>query len=160
MRHILKTALLCAALLCALSLQAQTSKTQRQKPSKTEMAQKQASRIADELSLADETRDRFIATFVNCQQEIWASRGRKCGKITSDTQADSLIRARFDQSQRALDLRRRYYDEYRKFLTPRQINRVYELERDMMKHLGDGKRATGSGAKAAKREPGRKQAGS
>lgn len=160
MRHILRAALLCAALLCAMSPAAQHPKAQRHKPSKTEMAQKQASRIADELSLADETRDRFIATFVNCQQEIWSCRGRKCGKVTSDAQADSLIRARFDQSQRALDLRRRYYDEYRKFLTPRQINRVYELERDMMKHIGDRKRPAGSRAKETRTEPSRKRPGS
>lgn len=133
-----------AVLLSPSYLAAQGNKAGKPKPSKTEMAQKQAIRIADILEITDETRDRFIATFVNCQQEIWSlNKGsRKDKKATSltDEQADSLIRARFDHAQRMLDARRRYYDEYRKFLTPCQINRVYELERNMMKQLNGKKR--------------------
>ncbi|MDE6125748.1 MAG: hypothetical protein K2G30_02205, partial [Muribaculaceae bacterium] len=99
---------------------------------------------ADDLALTDETRDRFVATFVNCQQEIWnlnrESRKDKAKDALTDAQADSLIRARFEHAQRVLDSRRRYYDEYRKFLSPRQVSRVYELEREIMKHIGEKKR--------------------
>ena len=143
MRHILKITLLLATLLLAVPVAGREAKERRHKPSKTEMAQKQASRIADELGLEDETRDRFVATFVNCQKDIWGLHpGRpknKRGPSMTDEQADSLIRARFDHSQRMLDTRRKYYEEYLKFLTPRQIDRVYDLERDMMKRLNGNK---------------------
>lgn len=144
MRAVIRILFVLAVLLSPSHFAAQGNKAGKPKPSKTEMAQKQAIRIADILEITDETRDRFIATFVNCQQEIWSfNKGnRKVKKNVSltDDQADSLIRARFDHSQRMLDTRRRYYDEYRKFLTPSQINRVYELERDMMKQLNGKKR--------------------
>lgn len=154
MRRILRITLLLATLLCSVAAPAQQRKEQRPKPSKTEMAQKQATRIADELALSDETRDRFIATFVNCQQEMWnlhkAHKKGKNDKSLTEAQTDSLIRARFDHSQRTLDLRRRYYDEYRKFLTARQVNRVYELERAMMKHLNGKRKAPADCQKPAK----------
>lgn len=138
------TTLMLVALACSWPLRAQQSKPRTSKPSRIEVAQKQASRIADDLALSDETRDRFVATFVNCQQEIWSinRENRKCKAkdALTDAQADSLIRARFDHAQRVLDSRRRYYDEYRKFLSPRQVSRVYELEREIMKHIGEKKR--------------------
>lgn len=144
MRAVIRMILVLAVMFPPLYPAAQKSDSGKSRPSKTEMAQKQAIRIADILEITDETRDRFIATFVNCQQEIWSlNKGsRKDKKATSltDEQADSLIRARFDHAQRMLDARRRYYDEYRKFLTPCQINRVYELERNMMKQLNGKKR--------------------
>ncbi len=151
MLRTIKTILLLAVLLTALPLPAQNRKERRHKVSKTEMARKQATLIADELAFADETRERFIATFVNCQREMWGQLpGRpadKRGKAMTDAQTDSLIRARFDHSQRMLDTRRKYYDKYREFLTPRQISRVYELERDMMKHLNGRKHAARKAAK-------------
>ncbi|MCM1070761.1 MAG: hypothetical protein NC210_00035 [[Clostridium] fimetarium] len=121
------------------------------------MAQKQATRIADELEFADETRDRFIATFVNCQQEMWSLRpgrtDRKREQAMTDAQTDSLIRARFDHSQRTLDTRRKYYDEYRKFLTPKQISRVYEIERKIMKQLNNNRGAAKKKSSPAPKAP-------
>lgn len=144
MRAVIRILFVLAVLLSPSYLAAQGNKAGKPKPSKTEMAQKQAIRIADILEITDETRDRFIATFVNCQQEIWSlHKGNRKDKKTAsltEEQADSLIRARFDHSQRMLDTRRRYYEEYRKFLTPRQINRVYELERNMMKQINGKQR--------------------
>ena len=157
MNRYLRHTLLLAALLCAFCLTAQPKKGQRPKSSKTEMAQKQATRIADELEFANETRDRFIATFVNCQQEMWNLRprhaDRKREQAMTDAQTDSLIRARFDHSQRTLDTRRKYYNEYRKFLTPRQINRVYELERKIMRQINNNRGAAKKPAASTHKAP-------
>ncbi|EGF52450.1 hypothetical protein [Bacteroides fluxus] len=42
---------------------------------------------------------------------------------------------RFAHSQKILDLRKKYYLKYSKFLTPTQIEKVYVLERRMMNRL-------------------------
>ena len=36
------------------------------------------------------------------------------------------MRARFAQSRKVLDIREKYYDEFRKFLSPKQVQKVYD----------------------------------
>lgn len=45
------------------------------------------------------------------------------------------MKERFAHSQKILNLREKYYGEYSKFLTQKQIQRVYQLERQMMQRL-------------------------
>lgn len=45
------------------------------------------------------------------------------------------MQQQFTRSQRILDLREKYYKKYSTFLTQRQIQRVYEIERGMRKKL-------------------------
>ena len=45
------------------------------------------------------------------------------------------MKQRFERSQNILDLRKKYYGIYSTFLTQKQISRVYEIERDMMRRL-------------------------
>ena len=47
----------------------------------------------------------------------------------SDEETEQVLKERFGHSQKILDLRRKYYAIYSKFLTQKQIRRVYELER-------------------------------
>lgn len=55
------------------------------------------------------------------------------------------MKQRFDRSQKILDLRKKYYAIYSTFLTQKQISRVYEIERDMMRRLSQPKpQGTGS----------------
>lgn len=49
--------------------------------------------------------------------------------------AEQAIKERFERSQQLLDLREKYYEEYSKILTQKQIQRVYELERQAMNRL-------------------------
>lgn len=111
--------------------------------SREQLAEKQAKRIAGKLALPADVTEKFIGTYLKCQKEIWAlgpRQGRRGNRSLTDSQTDSVIQARFDYSQRLLDIRKKYYAEYSKFLTPRQIERVYELERQMMKRLRDRRR--------------------
>lgn len=102
------------------------------------LAEKQARKIAESLSLSPEISGKFISVYINCQKEIWSlgprEGGGECAMI-SDQQADSLIQARFDHSQKILDIRKKYYKEYWKFLNPKQIEKVYRMESRMMRHL-------------------------
>lgn len=106
--------------------------------SREQLAEKQAKHIAEELAFPEEISDKFIATYLKCQQEIWAlgpRRDRRRKRSMTESQTDSVIQSRFDHSQKLLDIRRNYYAEYSKFLTAKQIERVYELEQQMTKRL-------------------------
>ena len=102
----------------------------KQKPPRREkLAERQAARIAAELALDSVRAQRFVTTFVQCQREKWALKGRtQRGAQLTEAQTDSLLRAQFVHSQKILDQRRKYYGEYRKFLTATQVARVYQIE--------------------------------
>lgn len=108
------------------------------RPNREQLAQKQARHIAHELAMDEATSEKFIATFCNFQQELWAL-GPRMPKLSKEQRGTSVedaseasIKARFERSQQILNLREKYYAEYSKFLTQKQIERVYELERQMM----------------------------
>ena len=73
---------------------------------------------------------------------------RKSSGINSSSateqESEEEIKAKFERSQKILDIRKKYYSEYSKFLTQKQIQRVYEIEKDIMKrlskHAGKNKR--------------------
>lgn len=108
--------------------------------SRQELAEKQAKHIAEELALSSDVAEKFIATYMEYQKEVWTlspRKGRQGNCSMSDAQTDSVIQSRFDRSQKLLDIRKKYYAEYSKFLSAKQIDRVYELERQTMKRLND-----------------------
>ena len=53
----------------------------------------------------------------------------------TDAEVEKNIKERFAHSRKLLDIREKYYDVYRSFLSPKQIQRVYELEKQVMKRL-------------------------
>jgi hypothetical protein len=127
---------------------------------------KQARHMAIDMSLDDATTKKFIETFKKCQKEIWALRpdkkgkGPKCDKgdkgprgekadrpeprepredITEDM-ARQMIQDQFEQSQELLSIRQKYYAEYSKFLTQRQILQLYKSERNMQERMANHRR--------------------
>lgn len=121
--------------------------TNKQRLTREQLAEAQAEKIAQQLAFDEQTSERFITTYCNCQKEIWAlgPRTRKPkGKMT-DAETEQALKEKFATSQKILDIREKYYEEYSKFLTQLQIQRVYELEKQMMKRLANNgkKRATG-----------------
>lgn len=122
----------------------------KQRMTRDELAEVQAKHIASELAFDDPTTLRFIETYKNYQKEIWnlGPRAKKKNRIDSQTSTEQDLQvelnARFEKSQKILDIRKKYYNEYSKFLTQKQIQRVYEIEKDVMKrlskHAGKNKR--------------------
>lgn len=103
-----------------------------------ELAATQARHIAKQLTLNEATTRRFIDTYCACQQEIWTlAPGQQ-----RSADAAAKIENRFDRSQKILDIRRKYYAEYSKFLTPEQIDKVYRIEKRMMNRLVKKHKAT------------------
>ena len=137
---------------------AQTPK-QKQRLSREQLAEVQAKHIAHDLGLDDKTSSKFIDTYTQCQKEVWALGPRprhKKGDVVSDAQTEQMIKQRFEMSEKILDIRQKYYKKYSLFLTQQQIQRVYEIERQMMKRFAQrGSRKGGN--HAGKPRPGRFQ---
>ena len=133
---------LCAIMMavCSANVQAQDEPSKKQRKSREEIAEAQARHIAHELAFDDATAQKFIATYCEYQKEMWALGPKEHrepkGEMT-DAEAEQAIKNRFEQSQKILDLREKYYKEYSKFLSPKQIERVYELEQQAMRRLSD-----------------------
>lgn len=110
----------------------------KQRPNMEQFAKMQAQRIAQNLALDDKTSQKFVETFCNCRKEMAATRGSRPHKKKmemTDAEADKIIKADFQQGRKLLDIREKYYKAYAKFLTSKQILRVYELERQDMKRF-------------------------
>ncbi len=123
------------ALLMSMTLSAQPN---GKKISREELAVKQAEHISTELAFDDATSKKFQETYCNFQKELWAL-GPSLGKQQSENPSEEEMKQRFERSQKILDLRKKYYAIYSTFLSQKQISRVYEIERDMMRRLSQPK---------------------
>ena len=125
-----------AMLFSSINMSAQSNNQQRL--SREELAEKQARHIAHELALDDATTQKYVATYCAYQKEVWALGPRvkrHQSENATEAEAEQANKARMEQSQKILDLREKYYKEYSKFLTQKQIERAYELEQQVMRRL-------------------------
>ena len=128
---------------------------QKQRLSREQLSEKQAQHISHDLGLDEKTSARFIDTYTQCQKEVWALGPRprlKKGEAASDAQTEQQIKRRFEMSEKILDIRQKYYKKYSQFLTQQQIQRVYELERQMMKRFAQKGPRKGMGGKGGMRK--------
>lgn len=136
MKNIIKVVVLIVAMMASnANLYAQ--KVEQQRITREQLAETQAQFIANEMAMDDETTQQFVETFCQFQKEIWAlgPRPKREKSHLSDKEAEQAMNERFAHSQKILDLRKKYYLKYSKFLTPTQIEKVYVLERRMMNRL-------------------------
>ena len=130
-------------MLTIFSMMAVAQHNDKPRLSREELAEKQAKYIAHELAMDDATTQKFMTTYCAYQKEVWALGPRvKENKDTEMTEAEAerLIQARFERSQKILTIMEKYYKEYSKFLTAKQIERVYEIERQLMHRLSKSKK--------------------
>ena len=114
-----------------------SAQSHRQRLTREQLAEVQAKHIAKEMALDDATSQRFIDTFCQFQRDIWAlgPRPKQPHRQMTDKETEQALKDRFAHSQKILDLRQQYYGIYSEFLTQQQIQRMYELERQMMDRL-------------------------
>ena len=136
MKNMIKILVLAVAMI-TFNVSTYAQKSERQRMTREQLAEAQAHFIADEMAMDDTTAKQFVETFCQFQKDIWAlgPRPKRAASHLSDKEAEQAMNERFTHSQKILDLRKRYYLKYSKFLTPKQIERVYELERKMMNRL-------------------------
>lgn len=136
MKNMIKILVLAVAMI-TFNVSTYAQKSERQRMTREQLAEAQAHFIANEMAMDDTTTKQFVETFCQFQKDIWAlgPRPKRDASHLSDKEAEQAMNERFTHSQKILDLRKRYYLKYSKFLTPKQIERVYELERKMMNRL-------------------------
>lgn len=138
----------------------------------------QAEKIVNELSLDDKTAAKFTDVYKKYMQEqndvrkafakefpmrekVADGKGGTEFKMKkpTDAEVDKMMRERFKLSRKLLDVREKYYDEFRKFLSPKQVMKIYDqgqmdhgkFHKEMnrragMKKSSDGKRDFQKGA--------------
>ena len=100
------------------------------------VAEMQANKIIGELGLDDKTAAKFTDVYKKYMKEMNDLRKEympkvKAGEVSmssmpTDAEVDKMMRNRFKQSRETLDIREKYYDEFRKFLSPKQVQKVYD----------------------------------
>ena len=109
-----------------------------------QMSEMSANRLADELALDDKTTALFKKTYISYMNEIhqlWMNNFPKRAEASEDGQTikrekkqltdaevEKMIKNRFTMSRKMLDIREKYYDKFREFLSPKQIQKIYDKE--------------------------------
>lgn len=134
-----------AAIMIAFSASTYAQRSERQRINREQLADKQAHFIAGELALDPASTKRFVETYKDYQRDIWklGPRPERGKAALSEKETQKMMDERFARSQKILDLRKKYYSKYNKFLTPKQIERVYELEKGMMNRLHNHSKSKG-----------------
>ena len=138
MKKILGILMMVVAMMTVSTSVCAQAPNQKQRLSREQLAEKQAQYIAHDLGLDDKTSSKFIDTYTQFQKEVWALGPRphhKKGKMKSDAQTEQEIKQRFEMSEKILNIRQKYYKKNSQFLTQQQIQRVYEIERQMRKRF-------------------------
>lgn len=137
MKDLKSSVIIMLMMLCTVAASAENKDKQRM--SREQMTEIQAKHIAGELALDDKTSSKFIETYTKYKKELWsiAPKRNKEDKKHNDTEeeAGQRMRQRFEQNQKVLDIRTKYYKEFSKFLTQKQIEKMYDREKKIMKRL-------------------------
>ena len=136
MKNITKVVVL-ALVMIVSHVNTYAQKSEQQRMTREQLAETQAQFIANEMAMDEKTARQVVETFCQFQKEIWTlgPRPKREKAHLSDKEAEPAMNERFAHSQKILDLRKKYYLKYSKFLTPTQIEKVYVLERRMMNRL-------------------------
>lgn len=128
MKQLLQTIIIAIVVMASgMSAMAQANSSQRL--SREELAVKQAQYIARELAFDKSNTDKYVETFCQYRNEVWALGPRK--NLTTEQ--------RLERSQQILDLRKKYNTIYRGFLTEQQLDRAYKLEKRLLNRMGKNK---------------------
>ena len=107
-----------------LGISAYAQSSQRQK-----MIHMAAVRIAETIQVPESEKDAFISLYQNYKKEsavIMSAVQQQSGDAEKDTEAKIL--GDFEKSSKLLELRKRYYHEFRRILSPSQIQKMYDAE--------------------------------
>jgi len=117
------------------------------KKSKKEAPKDPTEHFVKALELDDAAAAKFADVYKAYREDVKALRPEKNGERKrpdekTDAEVEAEIQAQFDQSQKLLDLRKSYYGKFREFMTPKQIQKFYMMEKHAGGH-GPGQRGPG-----------------
>lgn len=129
-----------------VTLSAQENRPERKKMTKEQMQEMQVNHLIKAMTLDDATAAKFTPVYKQYMEDIRATRDLAPRKRTADkamadkqepkpvltdAEVEAAIKARFAQSRKMLDIREKYYNEFRKFLSPKQIQKMYNQEKNV-----------------------------
>ena len=118
-------------------------KREHKRPTMEQIIQMQSQRIVDELGLDDKTAAKFAEVYKKYMKEMDDLRKQympvksdfkkdkpSMPKSLTDAEVDKMMRNRFTQARKMLDIREKYYNEFRKFLSAKQVQKVFDKGMD------------------------------
>ena len=117
---------------------------EQQAERKAVMLENQCNSLVTAMALSDEQAEQFRPLYTRytiemqqLQQDYKPHRARRANFKTgaaaeplTDEQIDENIRKRFALSRAIVDVREKYYIEFRRFMNPRQIQKMYNAEKE------------------------------
>ena len=132
-----------------LSAQNKENKERKQHPTPEQMMQMQTNQMVRALMLDDATAAKFTPIYEKYLKEL-----RECRMMThkartektkgqgtdakkerpsmTDDEIATMLRNQFTQSRKMLDIREKYYNEFSKILSQKQILKIYQQEKSNM----------------------------
>ena len=113
----------------------QGKKRSRKRMTMEQMVDMQSRKIIGDLGLDDKTAARFTDVYAKYMKEMndlrkeYMPKRPEAGKkpsMPTDAEVDKMMRDKFKVGRKMLDLREKYYDEFRKFLSPKQVQKIYD----------------------------------
>ncbi len=109
------------------------------KVNKEQMKQNKVDRMVNALMLDDATTAKFKPAYEKYLNELGEARAMNkpvqkpakdavCTPLT-DAQIQQIIEKDFAQKRKMLDVREKYYKEFKKYLTPKQLLKVFNMEK-------------------------------
>ena len=118
-------------------------KKEHKRPTMEQISEMQSRRIVDELGLDDKTAVKFTDVYKKYMKEMNDLRLKYMPKKSdmkkdepnkpksfTDAEVDKMMRNRFTQARKMLDIREKYYNEFRKFLSAKQVQKVFDKGMD------------------------------
>jgi pyruvate/2-oxoglutarate dehydrogenase complex dihydrolipoamide acyltransferase (E2) component len=113
----------------------EAARTEQKRPDGKAHAMEQAKAYVTEFGLNEQQAKQFTETYHAYNKKLHAihllyrpERPAE-GETLTDEQIEQRILDNFAQSRAILDVREQYYKEFRKILTPSQINKIFEDEK-------------------------------
>lgn len=155
-----------ASMSMMVSAQEQKPACGKAKPDCAKMMEMQADKMAAKLGLDDKTAAKFKTIYAEYQKELMAlapkpcqKEGEKCDKkcdkqegkqcdkmhekpcgkemkIKTDAEVDEMVKARFAQQKKMMELQEKYYGKFRTVLSARQAQKVIQANCPMNKRMG------------------------
>lgn len=140
MKNIVAVVLFVAALVAGLNAESQNF--DRFPRLRERITQAKLREIKASLKLDQATFDRFRPVYVRYEQEVTSIDFRKMGRLMkvdadslSATEADQLIVNQIDAAKRLVQIREKYYHEFKQVLAPQQIIKLYQTEAELRKKV-------------------------
>ena len=131
-----------------ISAQTPTNRDKKKRQTPEQLVERQTNQMVKILMLDDAATAKFVPVYQNYLKELRECRimnhkssfGKQGAEVPgmkpepkpllTDAEVEQQIKGRFAQSRKILDVREKYYNEFRKILSPKQIMKIYQMEKN------------------------------